>query len=207
MKKAVFFSLMILVLTSCSKNVNNKKVTSDSFDENYKVTSSTAIESSKSFNDIFVSIEKGTLLTAISNEDKETLDNIINVTNDRIIETFKMKYHIDLNNEFDSQEKYGITLIGVYYAARERYLNDGHELPADIDDIKSYEYKQTFDCFLTAVSAAIGITDAKKIWKSIIAGASEQTVIATIRLVAKRVTAIIAVGILVYQVGNCLDWW
>ena len=63
------------------------------------------------------------------------------------------------------------------------------------------------DCFLTAVGTLIGITDAKNIWKSIVAGASEETAIAAVKLIGRRVGTIISVGIMVYEVGSCLDWW
>lgn len=38
-------------------------------------------------------------------------------------------------------------------------------------------------------------------------GASEETVIAAIKLVGRRVGTVISVGIMVYATGRCLDWW
>ena len=46
-----------------------------------------------------------------------------------------------------------------------------------------------------------------KNWKSIVMRASEQTVIATVKLIVRRVAGIITVTTMVYATGSCLDWW
>ncbi len=38
-------------------------------------------------------------------------------------------------------------------------------------------------------------------------GASEQTVIAAVKLIGRRVAGIISVALMVYATGSCLDWW
>jgi hypothetical protein len=66
---------------------------------------------------------------------------------------------------------------------------------------------ENMDCFLTAVGDFIGISQAKSIWRGIVMGASEQTVIAAVKLIGRRVAGIISVALMVYATGSCLDWW
>lgn len=65
----------------------------------------------------------------------------------------------------------------------------------------------TFSCFWAAISAFIGITQAKDIWKSIVAGAVEDTIIETLVLMGRRTATIVMVAGMVYAVGECLGWW
>ena len=60
---------------------------------------------------------------------------------------------------------------------------------------------------MAAVSAFVGVTEARNIWASIQAGTSSETVVGTIKLVGRRVASVITVVFTVYQVGECLDWW
>lgn len=196
MKKVIWISLFAVFAVSFTKN-EIKRVDPSSFSF---PTASVNTESSTPFTDIFRSLNPEQLQNS---QNEEELNEIIAETNARITEVYLGKYNIDLASEF-SEDPFGITVMGLYQAAKERYLIDGHELPIDTT---YYEANPTFDCFLTAVSAAIGITDAKAIWKSILAGASEQTVIAAVRLIAKRTMTCFAVVILIYQIGDCLDWW
>jgi hypothetical protein len=53
----------------------------------------------------------------------------------------------------------------------------------------------------------LGIADAKKIWAGIVAGASEETVIASLRLMGRRVATVIGVGLMIYEAGDCLGFW
>lgn len=96
-----------------------------------------------------------------------------------------------------------LVILGLFYAAKEsrdlamQRAGGGLKLPND----------SAFDCFLTAVGTVIGIFDVKNIWNSIVAGATEDTVIAALKLIGGRVASIITLGIMVYEVGNCLNWW
>lgn len=66
---------------------------------------------------------------------------------------------------------------------------------------------QSYSCFLVAVSTFLGIADAQGIWASIVGGASAQTAVAALKLIARRVAGVISVGIMIYSVGECLNWW
>lgn len=63
------------------------------------------------------------------------------------------------------------------------------------------------DCFWQAVTGVIGIADAKNIWQALSVGASEETVIAAVRLIGKRVAITISITYMVIQIGDCYVWW
>ena len=66
----------------------------------------------------------------------------------------------------------------------------------------------SMDCFFVAVETLIGITQAKSIWASIVGGSyNVGTVIQALKLIGSRVAGVITVGIMIYSVGCCLDWW
>jgi hypothetical protein len=138
------------------------------------------------------------------------VQEIITETNHKITALFFEKYQIDLNEEF-SDNPDGITLVGVFYAAKENLLLN--EFTGNLNQGKtthstnSLKASPAFDCFLNAVGTFIGITQARSIWNSIVAGASEQAIISSLKLIGRRVAAVIGVGIMVYDVGSCLDWW
>lgn len=60
---------------------------------------------------------------------------------------------------------------------------------------------------MTAVGTVIGITQAQSIWQSIVAGATVQSVVDALILIAKRVAAVVTVSIMIYEAGQCLHWW
>ena len=60
---------------------------------------------------------------------------------------------------------------------------------------------------MTAVGAVIGVSQAKDIWRSIMAGATEATIINTVKLLARRAAAAWVVVATVYEVGQCMDFW
>lgn len=205
MKKVFAFTLMVFSLLSCSKQDVTENQTFNLFNnDDHQIA---ARCSSERFTSIFKSIEIESIRAAISSEDSEILNEIIEKFNESIISVYHEEYGIDLATKFDNDEKYGITLMGIYSAAKEKYIMDGYEVGIDEGDIPYDEIDESFDCFLTAVSTAIGISDAKSLWKSIIGGAAQQTVISSLKLMAKRVAAAWTVVVLVYEVGVCLDWW
>lgn len=110
---------------------------------------------------------------------------------------------MDLRNDFvDNPE--GLVTLGLIYAAKEKNANlaSSHS-----QGISTLAVSGDFDCFLAAVGTFIGIADARKIWLSIVAGASEETAIAALRLIGRRAATVLAVGIMVYEAGDCLGFW
>jgi hypothetical protein len=66
---------------------------------------------------------------------------------------------------------------------------------------------ENMNCFLTAIGDIIGITQARSLWKSIVAGASEETVIAAVSLIGRRVAGVLTITFAIYSTGECLGWW
>jgi hypothetical protein len=65
----------------------------------------------------------------------------------------------------------------------------------------------TFDCFLTVVSGIIGIRDIQSLYKDFVAGVGAETIIASMRLMFKRVATVFTIAVAVYETGECLGWW
>lgn len=129
-------------------------------------------------------------------------------------------YHIrgiDLRNDFVGDPS-GIIILGLFYAAEENYyLQQGmlainanrtilEKKKGDLSPLK-YDDGDRFSCFITAVSTLIGISDARNLWRSILGGAAEQTIISGLKLMARRTFFAITIATTVYSVGDCLDWW
>ncbi|MBN9299952.1 MAG: hypothetical protein J0I41_23320 [Filimonas sp.] len=138
----------------------------------------------------------------INNSDQAQLTAFVNYTVDQIKAKTYNTYGIDLSGE----ERELVIVYGLFQAARENYIANGGIIGAESGSSSSGG-GSSLDCFLTAVVALIGITDAQNIWKSIAAGAAEETVIASLKLMFKRVATVITAVVTIYQVGKCLNWW
>lgn len=154
-----------------------------------------------SVTEIFKLTDPQKLKAIISANDEIKGRQFINSTANKIATYFFYKYKIDIREDFVDNPQ-GIITLGLFYAAKESKSNTQNNYAS-----RAEMASPGMDCFLTAVGTLIGITDAKNIWKSIVAGASEETAIAAVKLIGRRVGTIISVGIMVYEVGSCLDWW
>jgi hypothetical protein len=163
--------------------------------------------------------------TQIFKSEQSNLQNVIAANNESLANEFVMelankiaglyfyKKGIDIRSDFVDNPN-GIIILGLFSAAREYHFgiaptsmvqnisksqkNVGIAPLAEPDDM---------DCFLVAVQSIIGIPQARSIWRSILAGAAEETIIGAVRLIGRRVGVGITIGIAIYDVGGCLGWW
>lgn len=129
---------------------------------------------------------------------------ITKLTND-ISDYFLFRENIDIRAEFPNDPN-GIILSGLFLATRTNVPLIPVDRQGTSQEI-TINRVDDLSCFMTAIGALIGISDARNIWASIQAGASSETVIGTIKLIGRRVASVITVVFTVYQVGECLDWW
>ncbi len=192
MKFIPFFCILILSI-SCSKSneINHWEAQVTEI----KVTSLLEIFS-KNDSEIPRSI-------VLPNNEYKVMNNNRRKAN-QIASYFLYKYKIDIRKKFvDNAE--GIIILGMFYAAKEQ---EDAKLLIKSNNLNSFKAPdETMNCFITAVSTLIGISQAKSIWRSMIAGASEETVIAAVSLIGRRVATIIGVATMVYEAGGCLEWW
>lgn len=128
-----------------------------------------------------------------------------NIAN-QIASYIMIKYKIDIRDKFiDNPE--GIIILGMFFAAREHKNRIISKKSDNIDSKSIMLYDDNMNCFITAVSDVIGITQAKSLWASIVAGATEETIIAAVSLIGRRVAGLITVTFMVYSTGECLGWW
>ncbi|PQV59672.1 hypothetical protein CLV53_11556 [Sediminibacterium magnilacihabitans] len=127
----------------------------------------------------------------------------------KVASYFYAKYQRDIRRDFVNNPQ-GIIILGLLYAAKERHaatINMSASLHAPGQGLAVESNRATFDCLLSVVGSVIGLSDARNLWQSIAAGATEETAIAALKVIGRRVAGVITVAIMVYDLGSCLDWW
>lgn len=155
--------------------------------------------------DVFKSVNKADLITATSTNNVTATNAIVLPMANKIASFVYAKYKIDIRKDFADNPQ-GVIILGLSFAARE-HENATVSIKTMSTNNSPIVNKADLNCFFAVVGGVIGLTDAKGIWKSIVAGASEETIIATVKLIGKKVGTIITVGIMVYELGECFDWW
>lgn len=200
MKKSLFLLFLLLCFSNCSKNefthiksdpgnVSAAKLKSEGV---VNVIGSPSEDTYvRAFNTY---TGENVLQRLIAENDEVQLNGFLNYTADRIKNNTLRKYNIDLSGD----DRDLIILFGMLEGAKEKFITNGQVVP---------EGDATFSCFMSAVSGFLGLTTAKSLWTSITSGASEETVVAALRLIGGRIGTVVGVAIMVYQVGDCMDWW
>ncbi len=204
LKPLLALLIFIACFTSCTKNelgVNSEKVISLSKISPTELgyhslnNGGPIINIPESYSQVLSSYTSGDKLREfINNRNEQQLTGFVNYLVDQIKAKTLKKYNIDLTGK----DKDLIILFGLFELAKEKRLSSG---------TNTSDASLGMDCFFTAVVGVIGILDARTIWASITAGASAQTALAALSVIARRTAGVITVGIMVYQVGECMGWW
>ncbi len=199
MKKTIIFLFLLGVVCStiflaCSKS-NSENEWVATFETNKYST----------ITDIFKSVNKAELINATSNNNLAKTNEITIALASKIASFVFEKYKMDVRKDFINDPQ-GVIILGLSLAARE-HENGTIIVKTTSTDNGVIINKADLNCFFAVVGGVIGITDARNIWKSITAGASEETILAAVKVIGKRVAGIITVGIMVYELGECFDWW
>jgi len=168
---------LLLFFTSCTKSTEEKQWQAE-ISEN----------KAASLKDIFLQNGSEKLIAIIASKDEVKMSNL---------------NKIGITKEFiDNPE--GIIILGLFYAEKE---HQDASLKIKSNSTEVMNTPDPSDCFWQAVTGVIGIADAKNIWKALSVGASEETVIAAVRLIGKRVAITISITYMVIQIGDCYGWW
>jgi hypothetical protein len=195
-KHTIFATSLCLffILTGCTKSTQDKQWHAE-ITENKAAT----------LQDVFLQNGSEKLIDIVASKDQVKMSNFNKTKANEIASYFLDKYKIDITKEFiDNPE--GIVILGLFYAKKEQQVTYSHIMSNSTNNVMKTS-DENMDCFLTAVGDFIGISQAKSIWRGIVMGASEQTVIAAVKLIGRRVAGIISVALMVYATGSCLDWW
>lgn len=185
---------LLLILSGCTKSTQDKQWHAEII-ENKAAT----------LQDVFLQNGSEKLIDIVASNDVVKMSNYNKIKANQIASYFQDKFKIDITEEFiDNPE--GIVILGLFYAKKEQQDADSQIMSNSTKNVMKTA-DENMDCFMTAVGDFIGITQAKSIWNSIVMGATEQTVIAAVKLIARRVAGIITVTSMVYATGSCLDWW
>jgi hypothetical protein len=190
----IIIILSVLLLSSCNKSVD---------ESHWQAVISK--NKAATLQDVFLQNGSEILIDIVSSKDEVKISNFNKTKANQIASYFQDKFNIDITKEFiDNPE--GIVILGLFYAKKEQLDAKSLIMSTSTNNVmKSSD--ENMDCFLTAVGDFIGLTQARSIWKSIVMGASEQTEIAAVKLIGRRVASIISVATMVYSTGSCLDWW
>ena len=190
----ILICFCVFIFSSCSKSVDNNHWHAE-ITENKAAT----------LQDVFLQNGSEKLIDIVASNDVVKMSNYNKTKANQIASYFQDKFKIDITEEFiDNPE--GIIILGLFYAKKEQQDADSQIMSNSTKNVMKTA-DENMDCFMTAVGDFIGITQAKSIWNSIVMGATEQTVIAAVKLIARRVAGIITVTSMVYATGRCLDWW
>jgi hypothetical protein len=185
---------LLLILTGCTKSTQDKQWQAE-------ITENKAAN----LQDVFLQNGSEKLIDLVASKDELKIKKFNKTKANEIASYFQDKYNIDITKEFiDNPE--GIVILGLFYAKKEQQDADSQIMSNSTNNVMKTS-DENMDCFLTAVGDFVGITQARSIWNSIVMGASEQTVIAAVKLIGRRVAGIISVATMVYATGSCLDWW
>ena len=185
----------LILISSCSKS---------EIDKPWELSIST-----NSYNDaasIFKSVGKTTLLNiANSKNDAEATELVKNIAG-KVGSYVYDKYKIDISKDYIN-DPVGVLVVGLVFAERERLQGLASSPGVANNSITPITNKADFGCFRVAVEGFLGITQAKEIWTALVAGVSERTVLGLLSFIGKKVAVTISVVWLVYDIGECMDWW
>ena len=190
---------LVLFLASCTKSTEDKQWQAE-------ITTNKAA----SLKEVFLQNGSEKLLDIVASKDEFKMSDYNKKTANQIASHFQDKFKIDITKEFiDNPE--GIVILGLFYAKKEQQDANSQIMSDRTNNLMKANVMQapdgTMDCFLTAVGDLIGISQAQSIWKSIVMGATEETVISAVTLIGRRVAGIFSVCTMVYATGSCLGWW
>lgn len=208
-------SILIVMLTSCSKSVTNSDTTSGDALKKMNAGMSRQLNADGSpvlnptpsptvnySNALSYYTSESLLASLVNTTDSLQAKAYLAYTVDKIKAETLDKFGLNLNNE--TQET--ILLFALFESAKEKYLANGGTI-GGTEGQPSILSDATLDCFITTVTSVLTIVQIKNLLADIAAGATEATVIAQLRLLGYRVGGAITVAFLVYEVGHCLDWW
>ena len=189
----LFYFIFMFLLLSCNKSVEHNHWTAEIFENKIN-----------SLPELFNQIGTEKLLDIIANKDSARASSFNKMKANQIASYFNDKYNIDIRDKFvDNPE--GIVILGMFYAEKE--YQDAKSLIKTNSTNSFKTSDENMSCLLAAVGGVIGVTQAKQIWQAIVAGATEETIVAAVSLIGKRVATIWAVSVMVYEIGGCLEWW
>lgn len=222
--KLTFALILIVSCYSCEKSeikylIKDKENKINNI-RNYALTSATSewvlsvpTPSVNNLQDLFLR-DRFTIRNIVNSNDNIQAENYVRNLADQIAGYYYHVKNIDLRNDF-SNDPEGVVLLGLFFAAKE--FNDLYQLNTFSIDSKNkkiksditpnYIQENPMECFVTAVSTIIGIGDARSLWRNILAGATEQTAIAALKLIARRTASGITIVLAIYGAGDCLGWW
>jgi len=147
---------------------------------------------------IFNKFPKSSYYYVMVNKDNVEGNRIAQILRTEIIGYFYYYRNIDIRADLPNVEQ--VILLGLFYAKRQIEL--GNTPP--IGSISQSNVQENMGCFITAVADIIGISQAKEIWQSIVAGATDRTIIGMVKFGARKVGTVFTVIAAVYQTAECL---
>jgi hypothetical protein len=163
------------LISSCSKSVDNNQWQA--------VISENKVNS---LPEIFSQFKTEKVVEILSSKDTIKASQQNKILANQIASYFQSKYKIDITQDFKNNPE-GIIILGIFYAKKEAIEAKSKNTSFSINSYQTNS--EDMECLMTAVGTVIGISQAKDIWRSIMAGATEATILNTVKLLARRVAA------------------
>lgn len=111
-------------------------------------------------------------------------------------------YEVDFSEDLE-EDPYSVVVAGLFYYGKELGISDLEEYQPP-----TAEAATAFDCFKAALGGVLSLGTIYSIYKDFKAGTiSPQTLISTLRIMGKGLSYGFTIGLSIYELGDCMDWW
>lgn len=149
---------------------------------------------------LFSGIDHAQLQQLLNSNNLAALENFLSPIANQIANRIFTKYGEDIHDEIGNEPQ-AMVLLGLFeYGVENNYSLDGYNSAA----------RTPYDnwmCFINALSDNFGISAIRSVYNDFRAGVSPRTVVRALRQLGTRIWLGFTIGIAIYSLGDCLDWW
>lgn len=111
-------------------------------------------------------------------------------------------YEVDFSEDLE-EDPYSVVVAGLFYYGKELGISDLEEYQPP-----TAEAATAFDWFKAVLGWVLFLGTIYSIYKDFKAGTiSPQTLISTLRIMGKGLSYGFTIGLSIYELGDCMDWW
>jgi len=154
----------------------------------------------QSMGEILSTINQSQLSELMRLHSDEELEAYLTPYANQIADYVLAKYGEDIRPDIAGNPQVAVAL-GCFYYGRENGVSDL------TSGYRAQYANPGWDCFKAALSGVLGIREIGAIYADFAHGVSARTIIGALKSMGRRVFWGIAIGLAVWELGDCLDWW
>lgn len=159
-----------------------------------------SVVSYQSMADVFKSINPTQLQTYVSTNNNAAAATVLKNLATKVQAYLKANYDTNFNMDVDLEYQ-EILVLGIIYTKYEQ-----EQLNGQATTLESATNNQV-DCVFAVLMGTITGSEIIAIVNDFRRGVSAATIIGTLKTTLRRVASAISVALMVYEVGDCLEWW